>query len=139
MTKVSFFLVLSSYFWGVKQLLAIPLILVMLVKPLWPITEYIINYDYIVINLCENRDRPQLQCDGKCYLAKMFAEKSKDDHKNPFAEGQMHEIPLILNSDTTLAINDVSDTLHQSQIANDSYSNLHTFLYVFEIIQPPEV
>ena len=111
----------------------------MLVKPLWPIAEYVINYDYIVTNLCENKDRPQLQCGGKCYLAKMFAEKSTDDHKNPFAEGQVQEMPIIANTHITNITNEFAGMLAHSQPITDSYSNLHTFLFVFEIIQPPEV
>lgn len=34
------------------------------------IMSFELNRDYIIKNLCENRDRPQLHCDGKCYLAK---------------------------------------------------------------------
>jgi len=60
--------------------------LTMLVKPLWPIIEYVANYDYIVEVLCVNRDRPQMECDGKCYLAQRLAEEQKDHDKNPFGE-----------------------------------------------------
>jgi len=46
------------------------------------------NYDYIVNVLCENKDRPELQCDGKCYLSKLLAEESGENQKNPFSERQ---------------------------------------------------
>ncbi|WP_343487255.1 hypothetical protein [Allomuricauda sp. d1] len=98
-----------------KQVMAIPLILIMLVKPLWPIAEYIINYDYIVTNLCENRDRPQLQCDGKCYLAKMLAEESGQQQDNPFEGHQLNSdwIPF-LHCPTTNAF-DVSVAVSEIQ------------------------
>ena len=35
--------------------------------------DFELRRDYIVSNLCENRNRPQMHCDGKCYLAKRFA------------------------------------------------------------------
>lgn len=35
--------------------------------------DFNLRHDYIVKNLCINRDRPQLNCDGKCYLAKRIA------------------------------------------------------------------
>lgn len=35
--------------------------------------DFEIRRDYIVANLCENRTRPQLNCNGKCYLAKRMA------------------------------------------------------------------
>jgi len=69
-----------------KAQIVLAVALIMLVRPLWPILEYVANYDYIVEVLCENRDRPQLNCDGKCYLAKQLAEQQKDHDKNPFGE-----------------------------------------------------
>lgn len=39
-----------------------------LIQPALPFIEYFINYDYIVSELCENKDRPILSCNGKCYL-----------------------------------------------------------------------
>lgn len=79
-----------------KQFLVIPLIFVMLVKPLWPVAEYIVNYDYIVTNLCENRERPQLQCDGKCYLSKLLAEENGQQEDNPFENNQQNSIVVQL-------------------------------------------
>lgn len=70
--------------------MAIPLIFIMLVKPLWPVAEYIINYDYIVTNRCENKNRSQLQCDGKCYLAKMLAKENGQQEDNPFESHQLN-------------------------------------------------
>ncbi len=60
----------------------------MLVKPLWPVVEYAMNYDYIVTVLCENKEKPQLQCDGKCYLAKQLAKASEQSDKDPFGENR---------------------------------------------------
>ena len=79
----------TLYFWSMKQFLAIPLIFIMLVKPLWPVMDYIINYDYIVTHLCENRDKPQLQCDGKCYLAQLLAKENGQQEDNPFESQQL--------------------------------------------------
>jgi hypothetical protein len=48
----------------------------MLVK-VWVIPLLYLDFemrrDYIVANLCENRDRPQMNCNGKCFLAKRIA------------------------------------------------------------------
>ena len=54
----------------------------MLVKPLWPVMEYVVNYDYIANVLCENKDKPQLQCNGKCYLAKQLKKAQREQDKN---------------------------------------------------------
>jgi len=48
--------------------LLLNLYLLVLVQPALPVLEYLVNYDYIVSELCENRDKPILTCNGKCYL-----------------------------------------------------------------------
>lgn len=35
-------------------------------------TYYVLNKDYIVAQLCENKAKPELQCDGKCHLKKVL-------------------------------------------------------------------
>ena len=41
-----------------------------LLRPIVPVIEYNLNYDYIAKVLCINKDEPELQCNGKCQLAK---------------------------------------------------------------------
>lgn len=44
------------------------------------IAYYQLNRNYIARVLCENRDKPQLHCDGQCYLAKKLkAQQDKQD------------------------------------------------------------
>ena len=51
----------------------------MLIKPVLPVVDYIINYDYISTQLCENTLKPELKCNGKCHLKKELAELAQDD------------------------------------------------------------
>jgi hypothetical protein len=41
--------------------------------------DYTFNKASIAKNLCENKDKPQLKCEGKCYLCKRL---KKEDDKN---------------------------------------------------------
>ncbi|PWJ57659.1 hypothetical protein CLV98_106131 [Dyadobacter jejuensis] len=43
--------------------------------------DYEIRRDYIVANLCENRNRPELNCNGKCYLAKKIKSIREQERK----------------------------------------------------------
>jgi hypothetical protein len=45
--------------------------------------DFFINQDYISKNLCVNRDKPQLHCNGKCHLAKKLKEEERKDQENP--------------------------------------------------------
>ena len=51
--------------------------LVAIVQPMYPILDYLINYDYIVEQLCENRDKPVMACNGKCYLGQQVEKTQK--------------------------------------------------------------
>ncbi len=42
--------------------------------------EYVLKYDFIVAELCENRSVKSSGCDGKCYLRKKLASTSEQDH-----------------------------------------------------------
>lgn len=59
------------------------LYLLAIFQPLYPILEYVIHYDYIVEELCENRDKPVLACNGKCYLGKQLTSDHKDSNDAP--------------------------------------------------------
>ncbi|MEQ8217396.1 MAG: hypothetical protein RH981_04115 [Arenibacter sp.] len=114
--------------------------IIMLIKPLWPLAEYAVNYDYIVENLCENRDTPSLHCDGKCYLAKQLAKESEGSDKNPFEGKRFNlEIQYISSFDPLLVLGSVNE--YDSTVQNN-YKGIQTLisgLYTTDIAQPPEL
>ncbi len=55
--------------------LLLNLYLLAIVQPALPVIEYLLRYEYIVNELCENRDKPILACNGKCYLEDKVEEK----------------------------------------------------------------
>lgn len=63
-------------------------------KPVIPVIEYIANYDYIATVLCENKEKPQMHCNGKCHLMKELAkasetEKPQSEKKNIHQETEV--------------------------------------------------
>ncbi|PZR18979.1 MAG: hypothetical protein DI539_15620 [Flavobacterium psychrophilum] len=50
----------------------------MLLKPVMPVLDYIVNYDYIAKELCENKAKPQMHCNGKCHLMKELAKAAEE-------------------------------------------------------------
>ncbi len=51
------------------------LYLLALIQPALPVLDYLLNYNYIVAELCENRDKPIQTCNGKCYLEKQVKQQ----------------------------------------------------------------
>ncbi len=52
------------------------LIMRMLYSPLVYL-DYSLRKDYIAKNLCQNRTRPSMHCNGKCYLSKQLAKAAE--------------------------------------------------------------
>jgi hypothetical protein len=67
-----------------KKILVILLTLLVFIQPLskvWIFVSFKINQDYISKNLCENRAKPILKCNGKCQLMKKLKLADKDEEK----------------------------------------------------------
>jgi hypothetical protein len=108
----------------------------MVFRPLIPIMEYVVNYDYIVETLCINKDKPELNCNGKCYLSKELA-KTNDSESTPFSKGKtsgqklldiyiLPEITEIKNTDQSYRVN-----------FNFIYQKNYSFLFLKHIFRPP--
>jgi predicted NACHT family NTPase len=41
-----------------------------------------LNKNYIAANLCENRDKPWLHCNGKCYFAKKIKQAQENERND---------------------------------------------------------
>ncbi len=46
------------------------------------------NQDFIAKNLCVNRAKPAMQCNGKCYLKKQMAEQEQQQQGNNLVSEQ---------------------------------------------------
>ncbi|QNK63734.1 hypothetical protein H7F33_04345 [Pedobacter sp. PAMC26386] len=56
-----------------------------------------LNENYIVSKLCINRDKPQMHCNGKCYLMRKL-KQAEQKEKNREHENQrsMHQVGVIV-------------------------------------------
>lgn len=128
------------YLYIVKNVILIVASLIMLTKPMWPVVEYVVNYDYIANVLCENKGKPEMQCNGKCHLSKELAKEMGNEDKNPFSgKASKIEIPQIIISERISEFQFSFDT----EIANseeDGYKPLfHSSIFITKILQPPRL
>lgn len=65
----------TSYFFVFLYLIA-------MLKPIAPYIEYALNQDYIANFLCVNKKKPELNCNGKCYLMKEVKKQEKEESKS---------------------------------------------------------
>ena len=67
-----------------KKILSITLLIALAIKLLMApaiFLDYQIRKDFIVKNYCINKNRPEMHCDGKCYLAKQIKKTQENDEK----------------------------------------------------------
>lgn len=62
-------------------LILIPLLLCSNLSILMVVAGFELNRGYIEAKLCENRDRPQLNCNGRCYLSKKLKQAEENERK----------------------------------------------------------
>lgn len=57
------------------------------------VMSFQLNRDYIAKTLCENRSRPALHCNGKCYLAKRL--KTRQAREDQQTTERVQNMPVI--------------------------------------------
>ena len=89
-----------------------------------------------VENLCENKDKPQLQCNGKCQLMKV-AESQNSDQNTPESIIDFKELILYPSPNTSFQLTQYTPI--KRQYFSSHYLNLYTFNNTSDCFHPPRV
>lgn len=112
--------------------------LTLLLKPVLPVLGYALNYDYIINELCENRNNTALNCYGKCQLKKELAKASDSGESNSAEDRKIkigeQEILFVAAIDNVVF--SMVNNLHR---ITDSYFSLYSYKISFKIFHPPLV
>jgi len=63
-------------------LILIPAIVFQVGMKIGIVAHYTLNKDFIAEVLCINKDKPKLNCNGKCYLAQKLKEAEEKENKS---------------------------------------------------------
>ncbi len=114
-------------------------LIALFLKPILPVVDYVVNYEYISKVLCENNDKPKLQCNGKCHLMKELAKAA--DTENPKSSDKKSFSPiqevLFFKEIKTVAL--VSCVCSKQTKNGSSYLNLYSFLNANSEFHPPTI
>lgn len=103
----------------------------LLMRPLAPVLGYALNKGFIASALCINQDRPEMKCDGKCYL-KLQLEEQEDKSPTPAESTVQQELqPFVASPQIRVAEKD------QRTPTRTANSDLHPFAISQEIFHPP--
>ena len=124
------------YICMVKKILFL-LALIMLLKPVLPVVDYVVNYDYISTVLCINKAKPKLQCNGKCHLMKELAKTSESE--TPISSNKKtasHELEILFFEEIK-SFKIALIYFNKIQFLNSNYSNLYSYLNSDSVFRPP--
>lgn len=113
--------------------------LLILLKPIFPVLEYAVRYDYISKVLCINKDKPKLQCNGKCHLMKELAKASEND--SPISSNKKitsHEVEVLFFQEIN-SFNVLPVYFQKTEKVNSNYSNLYSCKISCSVFHPPTV
>ncbi|MGS2761999.1 hypothetical protein [Sinomicrobium sp. M5D2P9] len=106
------------------------LILALLIcfRPAFPFLEYAANYDYISRVLCINKDKPKMECYGKCYLMKAVKEVETDRKDKPTLKFEQQllffrnteEVATISSSTPVYTVNTYFPSVNYTSLSGDS-------------------
>ncbi|UOX32217.1 hypothetical protein LXD69_09120 [Flavobacterium sediminilitoris] len=114
------------------------LALFILVKPVIPVLDYIVNYEYIATELCENVAKPELNCNGKCHLTKELAKASESEKPISSDKKQTthQEIELLFCKEID-ELNVMFNFSFLDKIKQTFYQDLYKSVALYSIFHPP--
>lgn len=98
------------------------------------------NQEYIVNTHCENKQKPILECDGKCYLKKQI-EKQQDSDDNPLVSKKGQFLDFFIKEETkTFSFPSFQKTAKVTELVNVLFFEdfvLYARLLVTRLFRPP--
>ncbi|WP_041632912.1 hypothetical protein [Maribacter sp. HTCC2170] len=96
---------------------------------------YALFTDDFVERFCENKERPELNCDGKCELSKILLQESNDDTPPINLDFLKTETILFLESRVDYDFSIITENINTI----NQYTNLYNFHLLEKEFQPPRV
>ncbi len=126
-----------------KYLLNI-LLLVLLVshtsKTIITFVSFKCNQRYIASTLCENKQKPALECDGKCYLKKQI-KKQQESEDSPLSLKKVQFFDFFIPQESKpFSFSSYYSPVHVVQIAKTIFfedMGLYARLWITEVLRPP--
>ena len=118
-----------------KSVASIFIVLLMMTQSMTQLgilTWYQLNKSGIIDKYCENKDKPEMCCEGKCFIGKQLVNTSETlPNPRTFEESDMPFFE-VLTSDFTFKIHPIIAVL--STDSDDFLDNGH----IFELTKPPK-
>jgi hypothetical protein len=106
------------------------------------VASFKINQDYIANYLCINRDKPELECKGKCVLMQRMQQELNDIKEHDRQKAQHiveQEVLLFFQKFPPIAIFKSNFIFHKKLIINTFDPSFTSLLFTDAVFHPPTV
>lgn len=112
------------------------LVIKALVAPIL-LLDYELRKDYIIKNYCINKNKPELHCDGKCYLAKRIQQANQQDEQQATQQfiDKFFSIESVTNAE--LFIEYQLTVIETASFYIEAQQSLHAISPILRLLQPP--
>ncbi|UUV21531.1 hypothetical protein NPX36_00280 [Paenimyroides aestuarii] len=111
--------------------------LFMLLKPVLPVLEYVVLYDYIKNELCVNKDKPELECNGKCHLKKEMAKTAATDSSEDKRHSFSVETSVVFYQNLSVLDFLIPTEIIELQKNLENNQDQYQFTFLTHIFKPP--
>lgn len=101
---------------------------------------YQLNIEYIIDTYCVNKEKPELQCNGKCHLTKQLqvvSSTTNDDESSILNIVAESFFPVFFHTETNLEKKSIHD--YVLKVNNFNYNNCYSFNSEYQLYKPPIV
>lgn len=104
----------------------------------WVYLDFYLHQDTIAVELCENKDVPEMQCNGKCHLMKQLKAVEEPTPELPVAPSAKYEMTFLFFSDVNDLLVWSGDSAESKQTINQRDFALLTG-FSSPLLDPPEL
>ena len=115
------------------------ILIALILKPILPVVDYIVNYEYISKVLCVNKAKPMMHCNGKCHLMKELAKAAETENSKSSDKKQNMPIQEVLFFKEIKSFSIVSFSFSTESKINSSYLELYSYLNTNSVFHPPTI
>ena len=129
--------ILNILYLCIVKKIAILITFLFLVKPILPVLSYFINYEYITNELCENQDKPEMECNGKCHLKKELAKASSEESSTSKDKKSVNKQEIEVLFYQSAIYFEIKKSVYYVDVISTYYFNNYFHLNSSQIFHPP--
>ncbi|WP_286511563.1 hypothetical protein [Empedobacter falsenii] len=99
--------------------------------------DYVLHYEKIANELCESREKPELLCNGFCYLKEEISKSEKNQSENHFVKNSVKILDAIVPQKQI--ISPKKYFTQENKLSTDYYQDTNSDYIIRLVFHPPIV